>query len=125
MALVIIISSAMSRLCGVNICLRKDQRSLASRFVSVKVKVRVSDVFRINRTSFSCILPYNYLATSSAGLQISADEGKNRGSGGEHLNAGGAQQASRDHRQRQRHLRRCAARFQRSLGNPERAAASL
>jgi len=42
--------------------------------VSVKVKVWVSNAFPDQRNGFSCTLPYNYFATSSARLQIPADE---------------------------------------------------
>jgi hypothetical protein len=50
MALVIIMMSAMPKLCGVNIYLLEDQRSLASGFLSVKAKVSVGEL-RIRETS--------------------------------------------------------------------------
>src|SRR5580698_11312065 len=121
MALVIIMMSAMPRLCGVNICLEKDQRSLASGFVGVKVKVP-SMAEESKSPSLFRILPYNCLATSVVGLGLpaSADEAKNRGFGGQHLNVGGEQQRFRDRQQCNR--RSCAARFPRSLGIAERTA---
>jgi hypothetical protein len=71
MALVIIMMSAMPRLCGVNICLEKDQRSLASGFVGVKVKVP-SMAEESKSPSLFRILPYNCLATSVVVPDLSA-----------------------------------------------------
>jgi hypothetical protein len=77
MALVIIMMSAMPRLCGVNIYLRKDQRSLASRIAGVKAKVHTYEsldswpLMADNKAnpdaSFFCILPYNCLAAAALG----------------------------------------------------------
>jgi len=71
------------------------------------------------------ILPYNCLATSVVGLGLpaSADEAKNRGFGGQHLNVGGEQQRFRDRQQCNRGS--CAARFLRSLGIAERTTTSI
>src|ERR1700733_14968984 len=103
MALVIIMMSAMPRLCGVNICLEKDQRSLASRFVGVKAKVASPAKAEESKSPFLFrILPYNWLATSVDGLDLRAsadDEAKNRHFGRQHLNVGGEQQTFRDRRQ--------------------------
>jgi hypothetical protein len=63
--------------------LEKDQRSLASEFVGVKVKV--PSMAEESKSPFIFrILPYNCLATSVVGLDLpaSAEEAKNRDFGG-------------------------------------------
>jgi len=61
----------MPRLCGVNICLEKDQRSLASGFVGVKAKVASSSRAEESKSPpLFRVLPYNCLATSVVGLDL-------------------------------------------------------